>query len=122
MQLVGELALAKLLNQAALADSGNNKPLQQSKRTRKLSAFMPMRGRKDGRDDPDADTGEDIAPASLEQLLGQVLGALQGRQLAGYEQVDSSSNQNIQEQAEMPVMMQAKPRRAFHPMRGKRSD
>lgn len=134
------------LNLARGAYRSNN-----NKRVRKLSAFMPMRGRKDGRDDFRSDQslepeplqaeplllGRDSDDASILRLIGPPADLHWLGGLAGPHQFASSlAAQQLAQQLEQvapppPVaegsppargLMQAKLRRAFQPMRGKKSD
>lgn len=163
---------------AGLADSmmnlGQTSGYLNNKRARKMSAFMPMRGRKDGRDyawqqqqqqqvaAPDDagyapaatqhDEFVDIAPDErilrlalaaaanqasaapssarstfVEQALARRAAAQQRQQpsAGGAGEVafePGTSNLVLEAASGQPAVMQAKLRRAFHPMRGKKFD
>lgn len=134
-------------------------PVYNNKRARKMSAFMPMRGRKDGRDGPQfegAEGGELLlagpyreadGDSSIMRLVSASLAAepalrwvggpnprqfasqLAARHLqvgprfglASAPAPENSESPMIFGPSESGVLMQAKPRRAFHPMRGKKS-
>lgn len=156
-------------------------PYFNDKRARKFSAFMPMRGRKDGRDERPSSGGEQAlldGPASLDGELSaglpfreidggeasilrlvraslaangpdQATGSVQwmgapaprqfANQLAARHMLVSGAQPMVRQfstatsplevadgylygSGESTGLMQAKPRRAFHPMRGKKSE
>ena len=133
----------------ALGSYGRAGGYVNSKRARKMSAFMPMRGRKDGRDASRrqpfgasqlelanlAALGRELEPSgelSVVRLTGRPLFAeLDGRPAVPrqfMEQLEQMALRRLPttgsgQPAGNPVgTIETKYRRAFHPMRGKKSD